>query len=203
MATSAEYDRFTKWVATGSQSGIKTGRSQQYFLSGVQAAEWLAQPLRLTIPAMGNDATQSATGPAGGILPPVVLRNGYCTNRKGHCGREGRGDTLLNLTPEEASRICMDQCRAMCCRGPLILRLEPEEVAVFHREAVHLGTTADISPAADGGGDLLFLDHPGECCPMLDQATFACRIYEQRPRVCREFPRRPEPGCAISGWADD
>ena len=89
---------------------------------------------------------------------------------------------MLNLTPKEASRICMDQCRAMCCRGPLILRLEPDEVAVFHREAVHLGTTADISPAADGGGDLLFLDHPGECCPMLDQATFACRIYEQRPR---------------------
>ena len=51
---------------------------------------------------------------------------------------------MLNFTPEEASRICMDQCRAMCCRGPLILRLEPEEVAVFHREAVHLGTTADI-----------------------------------------------------------
>ena len=109
---------------------------------------------------------------------------------------------MLNLTLEEASRICMDQCRAMCCRGPLILRLEPDEVAVFHREAVHLGTTADISPAADGGGNLLFLDHPGECCPMLDQATFACRIYEQRPRVCREFPRRPEPGCAISGWTD-
>ena len=53
---------------------------------------------------------------------------------------------MLNLTPEEASRICMDECRAMCCRGPLILRLEPDEVAVFHREAVHLGTTADISP---------------------------------------------------------
>ena len=110
---------------------------------------------------------------------------------------------MLNFTPEEASSICMDQCRAMCCRGPLILRLEPEEVAVFHREAVHLGTTADISPAADGGGNLLFLDHPGECCPMLDQATLACRIYEQRPRVCREFPRRPESGCAISGWTDD
>ena len=78
------------------------------------------------------------------------LRNNGWANRKGHCGREGRGDTLLNLTPEEASRICMDQCRAMCCRGPLILRLEPDEVAAFHCEAVHLGTTADISPAAAG-----------------------------------------------------
>ena len=36
----------------------------------------------------------------------TTSRNGCCTNRKGHCGREGRGDTLLNLTPEEASRIC-------------------------------------------------------------------------------------------------
>ena len=159
------------------------------------------------VPLAGPDGLQRRGGseqvltPVGGVHS-VITRNGYCTNRKGHCGREGRGDTLLNLTPKEASRICMDQCRAMCCRGPLILRLEPDEVAVFHREAVHLGTTADISPAADGGGNLLFLDHPGECCPMLDQATFACRIYEQRPRVCREFPRRPEPGCAISGWTD-
>ena len=39
-------------------------------------------------------------------------RNDGRANRKGHCGRERRGDTLLNLTPEEASRICMDQCRA-------------------------------------------------------------------------------------------
>ena len=53
---------------------------------------------------------------------------------------------MLNLTPEEASRICMDQCRAMCCRGPLILRLEADEVAVFHREAVHLGTTPISRP---------------------------------------------------------
>ena len=40
------------------------------------------------------------------------IRNDGRANRKGHCGREGRGDTLLNLMPEEASRICMDQCRA-------------------------------------------------------------------------------------------
>ena len=98
---------------------------------------------------------------------------------------------MLNLTPEEASRICMDQCRAMCCRGPLILRLEPEEVAVFHREAVRLGTTADISPAADGGGNLLFQDHPGECCPMLDQATFAWpHLRTEAAGLVPEFPRR-------------
>ncbi len=113
------------------------------------------------------------------------------------------GERMLDLTPEAASSICMDQCRAMCCRGPLILRLEPHEIEGFHREATRLGTTASVSPAADGGGNLLFLDHPGECCPMLDQTTFACRIYDRRPRVCREFPRKPEPGCAISGWKDE
>ena len=107
---------------------------------------------------------------------------------------------MLNLTPADASRICMDECRAMCCRGPLILRLHPDEIAGFNREAARLDVSADITPAADGGGNLLFLDHPGECCPMLDQATFACRIYDRRPRVCREFPRKPEPGCAISEW---
>ena len=110
---------------------------------------------------------------------------------------------MLNLTAEAASRICMEECRAMCCRGPLILRLEPEEVAGFRSAAAGLGVTADISPAADGGGNLLFLDHPGEACPMLDQTTYACRIYDRRPRCCREFPRKPEPGCAISGWQDE
>ena len=110
---------------------------------------------------------------------------------------------MLNLTPEAASRICMEQCRAMCCRGPLILRLEPGEIDGFRREAARLGVKAEIAPAADDGGNLLFLDHPGECCPMLDQATNACRIYDSRPQCCRDFPRKPEPGCAISGWQDD
>ena len=119
------------------------------------------------------------------------------------CKQRRRGDSMLNLTPAEASRICMDECRAMCCRGPLILRLERDEIAGFYRAADRLGVTASIKPTADGGGNLLFLDHPGECCPMLDQVTFACRIYEERPRVCREFPRKPEPGCAISGWTDE
>ncbi len=96
----------------------------------------------------------------------------------------------------------MDECRAMCCRGPLILRLEPHEVAGFRRAADGLGQSAIVKTTADGGGNLLFLDHPGEACPMLDRSTFACRIYDRRPRVCREFPRKPEPGCAISGWTD-
>ena len=107
---------------------------------------------------------------------------------------------ISHLTPESASRICMDECRAMCCRGPIILRLDPGEVTGFYRAAAELGTEVRISPAPDGGGNVLFLDQPGEHCPMLDPATAACRIYGQRPRVCREFPRKREPGCAISEW---
>lgn len=110
---------------------------------------------------------------------------------------------MLNLTPEEASSICMGQCRAMCCRGPLILRLSSDEIAGFYESADRLGVTAQIARTTDGGGNLLFLDHPGECCPMLDQDTWACRIYDRRPNVCREFPRKPEPGCAISGWTEN
>lgn len=104
------------------------------------------------------------------------------------------------LGPEAASRVCMEQCRAMCCRGPLILRLEADEIAGFRRAAAGLGVAAHITPAADGSGRLLFLEHPGERCPMLDADTAACRIYAARPKCCREFPRKPEPGCAISGW---
>ena len=110
---------------------------------------------------------------------------------------------MLNLTPAEASRICMDECRAMCCRGPIILRLAPDEVAGFYRAADRLGGTVTITRTPDGGGNVLFLEQPGEACPMLDTTTSACRIYDERPRICREFPRKPEPGCAISGWTDD
>ncbi len=110
---------------------------------------------------------------------------------------------MLDLTPAEASRICMDECRAMCCRGPIILRLQPDEVGAFYRAADRLDGTVTISRTDDGGGNVLFLDQPGEACPMLDRKTSACRIYDERPRVCREFPRKPEPGCAISGWTDE
>ena len=103
------------------------------------------------------------------------------------------------LIPEAASRICMDECRAMCCRGPLILRLERDEVQGFEKRARDLDVDLVFGRAADGGGMVRFADHAGESCPMLDQATFACRIYEQRPRRCREFPERLTPGCAISG----
>ena len=92
----------------------------------------------------------------------------------------------------------MDECRAMCCRGPLILRLEPDEIAPFYRAADGLGERVEVSPAADQGGNVFFLEHQGERCPMLDPTTWGCRIYDQRPDVCRAFPRKLEPGCAIS-----
>ena len=104
------------------------------------------------------------------------------------------------FTAEEASRICMEQCRAMCCRGPIILRLASGEVRGFQANAARLGVEARITATADGGGWLRFTDHPGDRCPMLDPEDFSCRSYADRPRRCREFPEKPEPGCAISGW---
>jgi Fe-S-cluster containining protein len=103
----------------------------------------------------------------------------------------------LNL--EAASRICQQECRAQCCRGPLDLRLAPSEVAAFRAHAAALGVVLRVTEAADGAGSVRFLAHPGERCPMLDDATSACRIYEDRPRRCRDFPDAPRPGCAISG----
>ena len=46
---------------------------------------------------------------------------------------------LPGLTPQEATRICMDECRAMCCRGPLVLRLTKDEVQPFKAQAARLG----------------------------------------------------------------
>ena len=103
----------------------------------------------------------------------------------------------LNLA--EASEICMNQCHAMCCRGPLILSLSQAESETFKAKAEEMGVEALVRQAEDGGGWLRFSEHPGERCPMLDPATFACRIYESRPQRCRSFPERMTPGCAISG----
>jgi Fe-S-cluster containining protein len=103
------------------------------------------------------------------------------------------------LTPETASRICRQECRAQCCRGPLILRLTAAEVPAFRKAAQALGVELKLRQSADASGTVVFLEHAGERCPMLDDATSACRIYDARPERCRDFPEGPRRGCAISG----
>ena len=106
---------------------------------------------------------------------------------------------IPGLTAERASRICMAECRAGCCRGSLLLELTAAEVDDFKRRAVALGLAVSIVQRPEGGGWLRFADYPGERCPMLHPDTFACRIYADRPGRCRHFPERKTPGCAISG----
>jgi Fe-S-cluster containining protein len=106
---------------------------------------------------------------------------------------------ISGLSLEDAGRICMHQCRAMCCRGPQCLRLTSAEVAAFRNHAVSLGVPLHVIESPDGAGVVRFLDHSGEHCPMLDDPTSTCRIYPNRPSRCVEFPERPRPGCAISG----
>ena len=109
---------------------------------------------------------------------------------------------MVDLTPEAATDICMNQCRAMCCRGPLILRLSRDESSRFEEQAMALGLTVKVDAAPGGGGWVKFAEHTGERCPMLEDTTSACRIYQDRPQRCRIFPERPTPGCAISGWEE-
>ena len=109
---------------------------------------------------------------------------------------------MVDLTPEAATDICMNQCRAMCCRGPLILRLSGDESSRFEEQAMALGLTVNVDAAPGGGGWVKFAEHTGERCPMLEDTTSACRIYQDRPQRCRIFPERPTPGCAISGWEE-
>ena len=106
---------------------------------------------------------------------------------------------VSGLTTEAASQICMNQCKAMCCRGSLVLQLTSSEVTAFKSHSAILGVDALITPTSDGGGQVRFAEHPGEHCPMLDESTFACRVYEDRPQRCRDFPQTLIPGCAISG----
>jgi len=109
---------------------------------------------------------------------------------------------LVDLTPEAATDICMNQCRAMCCRGPLILRLSGDESSRFEEQAMALGLTVKVDAAPGGGGWVKFAEHTGERCPMLEDTTSACLIYQDRPQRCRIFPEIPTPGCAISGWEE-
>lgn len=103
------------------------------------------------------------------------------------------------LDLEEASAICTNECRAMCCRGPLVLELVPEETSTFAIQAEALGIDLQLSTGARGEGWVKFAEHPGQRCPMLDPETFRCRIYDRRPDRCRRFPEKPTPGCQISG----
>ena len=103
------------------------------------------------------------------------------------------------VNAEDASSICMHRCRAMCCQGPLVLRLTKDEVGDFKERAVSLGLgPIHVQTSEDGGGLVRFPDHPGERCPMLDPGTWACRIYQHRPSRCRNFPERLTPGCPLS-----
>ncbi|MFO0600459.1 MAG: YkgJ family cysteine cluster protein [Myxococcaceae bacterium] len=106
------------------------------------------------------------------------------------------------LGVEEAARICQLECKAQCCRGALFIELSAAEVATFRASAARLGVEANVRVAADGSGEVRFLDHDGDHCPMLDDATSTCRAYDDRPQTCRDFPRGVRPGCAISGAAD-
>jgi Fe-S-cluster containining protein len=105
------------------------------------------------------------------------------------------------LTPEAASHICMNQCKAMCCRGPLILQLTWDEALTFMGHGASLGIDVHIIRAPNGDGWVRFTDYEEECCPMLDSHTSVCRIYQDRPRRCRDFPERATPGCSISSEA--
>ncbi|MBI4282185.1 MAG: YkgJ family cysteine cluster protein [Chloroflexi bacterium] len=106
---------------------------------------------------------------------------------------------IASLSAEAASRICAKQCRAMCCRGALILQLTSNEVPSFNEHATTLGAVLLMTPISDGGAWVRFAEHQGGHCPMLDAHSSTCRIYVDRPTQCRDFPHNLTPGCAISG----
>ncbi len=93
----------------------------------------------------------------------------------------------------------MTECRAQCCRGAMILTLQPHEIPLLQQQSTELGVELKVETRPSGVGWVRFTDHPGSHCPMLDDATSSCRIYDQRPQRCRDFPERVVEGCIISG----
>ena len=109
-------------------------------------------------------------------------------------------ESILNgLSLTGKNRICIEQCKASCCRDPYILVLEADEVKSFQSVAVDMGLDLKIQAMVDGSAWVKFSDHLNQSCPMLDSGTSICRIYNNRPSRCRLFPGKPIPGCAISG----
>ena len=103
------------------------------------------------------------------------------------------------IDPGEVSNICINQCKAMCCRGPIVLTLSNDEFEEFERNSGKLNL--DLKPIHKNDGTIVikFLDQMGGHCPMLDPDTSMCMIYQNRPNVCRDFPTKYTPGCPISG----
>ena len=99
---------------------------------------------------------------------------------------------------DDDNKICINKCKAMCCRGPLVLQLTVVEHKFLKNIGKQLQLPVVSSATIDGDYILKFLDHPGFHCAMLDSETSMCRIYEDRPKVCREFPLKVTPGCLIS-----
>ena len=88
--------------------------------------------------------------------------------------------------------LCVERCRAACCRAP-------GSVVLSHHEANRMALRSPTPlHLYDEGGNRLrlnFSDHDGHC-PMLE-ADARCRIYSDRPVACHRYPSQPELRCAV------
>jgi len=71
------------------------------------------------------------------------------------------------MTPEEASRICKEECQAWCCKNRASVRLNCKVInGVMQQEG-------------EGG------THTERCSKLNDDNT--CSIYKDRPPICRNY----------------
>jgi Fe-S-cluster containining protein len=92
--------------------------------------------------------------------------------------------------------LCVEQCRAACCRAPGSIELDGWELDSLRGSTPQtLIVYAELETPQVQRYRLNFSDHGGQCPMLADDAT--CRIYVNRPACCHAFPSQPDPRCAV------
>ena len=88
--------------------------------------------------------------------------------------------------------LCVEQCRAACCRAPGSLVLSEREA---QRLAMRVPGALTLYHEGGNRHRLNFSDHGGQCPALNDDST--CRVYADRPVACHHYPSMPDPRCAV------
>lgn len=111
------------------------------------------------------------------------------------------GPEYRDMTPEELGNVCSKQCKAKCCRAPMIMSLTEKETATLRTLARSLKVDVVINQVpGERRYTLEQRDQTDEKCPFLTKDNL-CAIHDQRPNSCLTWPGfEKQQNCLLSGW---